>query len=99
VRSIDRYRGECAIEHWAARVAAHVVYKHIRRRRFERGVFESGAVDGQSPEPVSSSRRLVVRDLVSRVRDKISGLDPDKTFAFMLHDVLGFDLREIAETT
>lgn len=99
VRSVDRYRGDCPLEHWAARIAAHVVYKHIRRRRLERRIFDGPARPSDRPEPISTTRRLVMRDLVARVRQKLTGLDEDKTYAFLLHDVLGFDLAEIAEIT
>lgn len=99
VRSIDRYRGDCPLEHWASRIAAHVVYKHIRRRRIERRIFDGPARPSDRPEPISTTRRLVMRDLVARIRQKLSGLDEDKTYAFLLHDVLGFDLAEIAEIT
>jgi RNA polymerase sigma-70 factor (ECF subfamily) len=96
VRSIDHYRGECALEHWANRVAAHVVFKHIRRRRIERKVFED-AETSTLGERVHSGRRLVMRELVARVREKLEALDPRKTYAFLLHDVLGFDLKEVAQ--
>jgi RNA polymerase sigma-70 factor (ECF subfamily) len=101
VRSIDRYRGECPIDHWAAQIAANVVYKHIRRRRLERRVFDGRGPlrPSERPEPISSSRRLVAKDLVEHVRRKLDAIDPAKAFAFLLHDVLGFDLREIAEIT
>lgn len=99
VRSIDRYRGECPIEHWAAQVAANVVYKHIRRRRFERRFFGGTVRPSERPEPISSSRRMVARDLVERIREKMTAVEPQKAFTFLLHDVLGFDLREIAEIT
>lgn len=99
VRSIDRYRGDCPLEHWAARIAAHVVYKHIRRRRCERSIFADATRPSERPEPMSSSRRLVMRDLIARIRTKLAGLDDDKTYAFLLHDVLGFDLAEIAQIT
>ncbi|GAC1540640.1 MAG: sigma-70 family RNA polymerase sigma factor [Polyangiales bacterium] len=99
VRSIDRYRGECPIEHWAAQIAANVVYKHIRRRRLERRFFGGTVRPSERPEPVSSSRRMVAKDLVERVRDKLALLEPQKAFTFMLHDVLGFDLQEIAGIT
>lgn len=99
VRSIDRYRGECPIEHWAAQIAANVVYKHIRRRRLERRFFGGSVRPSERPEPVSSARRMVAKDLVERVRDKIQGVEPQKAFTFLLHDVLGFDLQEIATIT
>lgn len=99
VRSIDRYRGECPIEHWAAQIAANVVYKHIRRRRLERRFFGGTVRPSERPEPISSSRRMVANDLVQRIRTKLNALEPQKAFTFLLHDVLGFDLQEIASIT
>jgi RNA polymerase sigma-70 factor (ECF subfamily) len=99
IQSVDRYRGECPIDHWAAQVAANVVYKHIRRRRVERRVFDGPVRPSERPEPMSSSRRIVARDLVEHVRRKLDAVEPSKAFAFLLHDVLGFDLREIAAIT
>ncbi|MEA2748928.1 MAG: hypothetical protein QOI41_3071 [Myxococcales bacterium] len=99
VRSIDRYRGECPIEHWAAQIAANVVYKHIRRRRLERRFFGGTVRPSERPEPVSSSRRMVAKDLIERVREKLAALEPQKAFTFLLHDVLGFDLQEISVIT
>lgn len=99
VQSIDRFRGDASLEHWAARVAAHVVYKHIRRRKTERKIFEREARTSDRPEPASTGRRIVARNLAERVREKMAAITPEKAYAFLLHDVLGFDLREIAELT
>jgi RNA polymerase sigma-70 factor, ECF subfamily len=99
VGAIERYRGECSLEHWAATIAAHVVYKQIRRRKSERRVFDAGERTSDRPEALSSSRRIVAKDLVDRVRRRLDELDSDKAYAFLLHDVLGFDLREIAHIT
>jgi RNA polymerase sigma-70 factor (ECF subfamily) len=99
VRSIDRYRGECPIEHWAAQIAANVVYKHIRRRRLERRFFGGTVRPSERPEPVSTARRMVAKDLVDRIREKLAALEPQKAYTFLLHDVLGFDLQEISVIT
>ncbi len=99
VRAVDRFRGESSLEHWCSRVAAHVVYKHIRRRRTERRIFERGARTSDRPEAMSSARRLVLRDLARRISTKLEGITKEKLYAFLLHDVLGFDLREIAQIT
>ena len=99
VRSVDSYRGDASLEHWAARVAAHVVYKHIRRRKTERRIFDRDGRTSDRPEPASTGRRIVVRNLAERVRAKLAELTSEKVTTFLLHDVLGFDLREIADLT
>jgi RNA polymerase sigma-70 factor (ECF subfamily) len=99
VRSVDSYRGESSLEHWAQRITAHVVYKHIRRRRLERATFDRGAHISDRPAPMSSGRRILAHDLARRVFERIATITPDKAYAFLLHDVLGFDLRELAEIT
>lgn len=99
VRSVDRYRGDSSLEHWAARVAAHVVYKHIRRRKTERKIFDRDGRTSDRPEPASTGRRIVARNLAERVRARLADITPEKVTAFLLHDVLGFDLREIADLT
>jgi RNA polymerase sigma-70 factor (ECF subfamily) len=96
IESIDRYRGDCSLDSWASTVAAHVVYKHIRRRKLERRVF------GPPPavEPSHDvARTLVARDLVRRARELLGDLSEEKAWTFLLHDVCGFDLREIAKIT
>jgi RNA polymerase sigma-70 factor (ECF subfamily) len=97
VRSIRRYRGECSLESWASTIAAHVVYKHIRRRKLERRIFASAAADETlHAHPVSVSRALTARDLTARVRDELGRVSHDRAWAFLLHDVCGFDLKEMA---
>jgi RNA polymerase sigma factor (sigma-70 family) len=58
VRCIDGYRGESSLEHWAQRVTANVVYKHIRRRRLERVTFDRGSSVSDRPAPTNSGRRM-----------------------------------------
>jgi RNA polymerase sigma-70 factor, ECF subfamily len=95
VRAVDQYRGESSLERWASTIAAHVVFKAIRRRRTERRIFERGGVP-ERPEVVSTGRRLVARDLARRIRVELDAVALEKAEAFLLHDVLGFDLREVA---
>jgi RNA polymerase sigma-70 factor, ECF subfamily len=101
VRTIDRYRGECSLDSWTSAVAAHVVYKHIRRRRTERRIF--GAFDADWVDEARSSSRIareaIVRNLMRRVLAHLDQIDEAKAWAFVLHDVCGYDLREIAKIT
>ncbi len=97
VLSLGRYRGECALETWAATVTARTVFKWIRRRTAERKVFAD--VPEDAPEPRSRRdlvRELETRQLAARVRQHLATLNPVKSEAFLLHDVCGFDAREIA---
>jgi RNA polymerase sigma-70 factor (ECF subfamily) len=100
VGAIDRYRGDCSLESWASSIAANVVYNHLRRRSTERGIFQRES-DGDQASPVSSTmgRGIVVRDLLERVRAHLETLSLEKAWTFLLHDVHGYDVQEIAEIT
>ena len=101
VEGVERYRGECSLDAWAGTVTAHVVYNHIRRRRLERRIFSSAAADDPAEVSASTSfgRAIVARDLVRRVREHLNELEPDKAWTFLLHDVCGFDVKEVASIT
>jgi RNA polymerase sigma-70 factor (ECF subfamily) len=98
VVSFDRYRGECSLETWAATIAARTVFKYLRRRTTERKIFREPC-DEEVDEPSSRSslkRQVVARDIASRVRRHLDEIDSAKAEAFLLHDVCGFDAREVA---
>jgi RNA polymerase sigma-70 factor (ECF subfamily) len=99
VETIDRYRGDCSLGSWASLIAARLVYKEIRRRRRARRVFTTSddAVEGVATTSVT--RTVVLRDLAERVRCHVARLNEDKAWAFLLHDVCGFTLDEIANIT
>jgi RNA polymerase sigma-70 factor (ECF subfamily) len=100
VMGIERFRGDCPLDAWSSTVTAHVVYKHLRRRQTERRIFaalEPSEDDLRSPRHLG--RETMVRDVVARVRAHLEAMDPQKSWAFVLHDVCGYDLREIAQIT
>jgi RNA polymerase sigma-70 factor (ECF subfamily) len=103
VYTIDRFRGDCPLDAWASTVAAHVVYNHIRRRTTERRLFESMRFgDGSDDMPASSrslSRETTARSVLRRVMSHLDNIDEAKAWAYVLHDVCGYDLREVAEIT
>ena len=105
VQHVDGFRGDSSLETWAAAVTARVVYKHIRRRRLERRVFDSTSAGESDLEtaphvgPVDLRDRLDARSDLAQVFALLSTLDEEKVFPYLLHDVCGFDLREIAEIT
>lgn len=101
VDSIHRFRGESSLDTWVAHVTANTVFKAIRSRGSQRRMVERtrerelvaterGASFGESVE---------ARELVARVRALLSTMDPIKSYTLLLHDVCGYDLREIASIT
>lgn len=100
VQSVERFRGDCSLDGWTSSVAAHVVYKHIRRRRTERRLF--GNVDLEDALPPSTSvigRETVARSMLRRVLDHIDRVEEAKAWTYVLHDVCGYDLKEISQIT
>ncbi|HRH01093.1 MAG TPA: RNA polymerase sigma factor [Polyangiaceae bacterium] len=100
VTTIDRYRGECSLDAWTSTLTAHLVYKHIRRRQTERRFFV-GDHPG-APEVASASslpRTLDARDALRRLQTHFGTIDEAKLWAFVLHDVHGYDLKEVAQIT
>ena len=100
IDSIGRFRGDCPLDAWIARVTAHTVYRQLRRRRIELRIFcpeeevQDRASHGRSPE-----RQRAERHAVERIREHLDELAPDKAWTYLLHDVCGYDLEEIAKIT
>lgn len=94
---IDRFRGDCSLDSWVSAVTARVIYKHLRRRKTERRIFEPPSPE----EPASSAppADAATRQLLQRVLAHVSALEEAQGWTFMLHDVCGHDLREVAAIT
>ncbi|MGZ5968514.1 MAG: RNA polymerase sigma factor, partial [Polyangiales bacterium] len=77
-----------------------VVFHHLRRRKLERRIFDAAAnVDLIGTALSSPARTARARTLLARVRRHLEEMETNKAWTFVLHDVLGFDLREIAQIT
>jgi len=101
VTTIGRYRGDCSLDAWAQTIAAHVVFKHIRRRRLERRIFTDLLAEDAAAvaSPVRDESRSSMRELLGRVAAHLGEMRPERAWAFVMHDLFGYDLREIAEMT
>jgi RNA polymerase sigma factor (sigma-70 family) len=98
VTTIGRYRGECALDTWVSTVTAHAVYKHLRRRQAERRLFEPLPLENDLPNSRGqASVRQTARDVLQRVSGHLSMIDLGQSWAFVLHDVFGYDVREVAQ--
>jgi RNA polymerase sigma factor (sigma-70 family) len=99
VNTIGRYRGDCSLDTWAQSVTAHVVFKHIRRRRLERRIFADLLDDDHGVPAPAQGDRSAVRELLARIGAHLDGIGEARAWAFVLHDVFGYDLREVAAMT
>lgn len=99
VYGIDLFRGECSLDSWCSAISAHVVYKHIRRRQIERRIFELGEGGEEVPSSRSDGRDLAIRSIMRRVHTHLATIEENKAWTYLLHDVFGYDLREIAKIT
>ena len=97
VRSIGKFRGESSLDTWVSAVTAHVVYKHIRRRPLDPHL----SLDAV-PEDVLTSVRpsgestVAVRELLTRILRHLGAIGEKIAWSFVLHDVLGHRLDEVA---
>jgi len=99
INTIGRYRGDCALDRWVQSVTAHVVFKHLRRRKLERRIFTNLLADDAHAGPVNLDRAAITRALLSRIATHLDELAAPRAWAFLLHDALGYDLTEVAEMT
>jgi RNA polymerase sigma-70 factor, ECF subfamily len=101
VSTIERYRGDCSLDSWTSTLTARVVYKHLRRRKTERRIF--GSLDAELIATTRAGhgtlRVAILRNVMRRVLAHLGAIDAAKAWTFLLHDVCGYDLREIAEIT
>ncbi len=100
VWTIERFRGECSLDSWTSTVTAHVVFKHLRRRKTERRIFANMSPEDLSlASPRDEGREASARSVMKRVLGHLDQMDEQRAWTFVLHDVCGYDLKEIAEIT
>jgi RNA polymerase sigma-70 factor, ECF subfamily len=96
VMTISKFRGECSLDSWVGALTARIVFKHLRRRQAERRLFGALEPEGDAPQSGVGSDPLV-RNLMQHAARHLQSMDPDRAWAFFLHDVLGYELRELAQ--
>ena len=100
VRSAASYRAQGSLDGWVSVVTARVVYRHIRDRQSERRVFDASATDLQFETAHGRpEEEALARDLLRRIRTHLDRVEETKAWTYLLHDVAGYELAEIAEIT
>lgn len=96
-RHLSGFRGESRLLTWLHRLTVNVVLDHRRRER-RRNAHRVPLADGEDLDRLAVVRPAPVgmrRDLETA----IAGLPPGARTIFVLHEVEGYRLREIAEMT
>jgi len=103
VFTIDRYRGDCSLDSWISTLSAHVVYKQIRRRVIERRLFDGVDIETvQSPGRSNVGREAQPKLVISTsfgFGGHLRAIEEGRAWTYVLHDVCGYDLKEIAQIT
>ncbi len=97
IRSVGSFRGEGSLDAWVSAVTAHVVYRFIRRRSIDRYVpIEAVPPDAlHSPRPVGEES-VAQRETLARIVGHLDELGEKLAWTFVLHEVLGYRLRDVA---
>lgn len=99
VLAVDRFRGQCPLDAWVSIISARSVYRHLRRRKIERRLFVLESSESMEYPSRSASNGVVLRSLIRRLESQLHAIEAKKAWTFVLHDVHGYDLTEIAEIT
>jgi RNA polymerase sigma-70 factor (ECF subfamily) len=95
-----RYRGECPTPGWAAVIARNVAVDALRARMRDRKVFSRDQNDGaaQWTSGVETGPEYLadIHKRLRHVQEALSRLNQRKALVVYLHDVLGYDLNDVA---
>jgi RNA polymerase sigma-70 factor (ECF subfamily) len=97
VDTIHRFRRDCPLDAWVSIVSARVAYRHIRRRKLERRIFGQVSLEDGEGTLVVSPAAVEARQAIERVTALLAKMDSRRVWTWLLHDVYGYDLKEITE--
>jgi RNA polymerase sigma-70 factor (ECF subfamily) len=97
-RKLDRYRGESTLGTWLFRVATNVCLDHLRSRSAKNALLTSEFDEALAPEDLSAGAAGAILGVVDRMdlERALADLPPGCRTVFVLHDVEGFEHKEIA---
>lgn len=98
-RSLPRYKGQSKLSTWIYRIAVNVALQHIRKRKRRRVfLFFKSDDDERELEPSEDARpQHEDRDLLRKLTRVLDTLGDKKRVVFVLHELDGREIDEIAE--
>jgi RNA polymerase sigma-70 factor, ECF subfamily len=94
---IGSFRAEGSLKGWASTICAHAAFRQLKKRGLERRLFcpwsEQALEQAGRDEPRDRRAREAVKQLSACLQD----MDPVKAWAYVLHDVHGHTLSEVAK--
>lgn len=94
VRSVDRYDGSCKVSTWLCRIAKHLWYREMERRK-RKGTSELTADMESLEKPVEE--QLLVKEEKMELFRKVHVLDEISKEIVLLRVTGAFSFKEIAE--
>ena len=100
-RSLDSYRGDCALESWVYRIAANCCMDFLRKKKRDRSVsvepLREQGFDPADPSP-GTEEQAVAKDDRQRLREAIAALPEDQREALILTQLEKVPYEEAART-
>jgi RNA polymerase sigma-70 factor (ECF subfamily) len=98
-----RFARACSLKTWAASVATNVGLNALRSRRRERRIVDRGdsaeAAAATRATHDNPERDAALRREVDELRVHLAQMSAERAETLLLHEVLGYDLAEIAALT
>jgi RNA polymerase sigma-70 factor (ECF subfamily) len=90
------FAGNCSLRTWAGRITTHVALNALRSRQRERRVFHRPDASSSLESTYHAPDNAEARVELDRVRIELSKMRPARAEVFVLHDVHGYSLAEVA---
>ncbi len=96
LRSCHTFRGDAALERWAARIATRAALRHLKRER-KRSTASDAVVEDAADHRGREPR--LAENLPRGLQTYLGELPEAQRSALVLHHALGYSLDEVAELT